>query len=788
MRAYPAYIYPAYFIAVFCLCNIFIFSSNIFAQPAQGSGTVRLSDWQTYSALTNIRAVAQDARGTLWAATSGGVFAYNFTSKQLQTFRNIDALIGLDITAIGIAPTGEVYAGGINGIINVYDGVKWSPVTDIFTSSIARKRVTSIVFRDSLAFIGGEFGLVIYNTRQKVFFETIARIGTLSTNVPVRRLLIAQGRIWVGSDEGLASASVNLSSFVNPTVWRNHRLEGVSDAAIITGLAATSSGIVVGAGNALWSSTTANVAVPLLRGGLSGAVSDVAVTGTNVFAGLDGQSGSRIIRADATTPTLFDLEGAFANALAVVDSLGLQTLAAASTNGLFLAAGGTTRKLTINSPTANRFREIAVDAQGAVWGVNGTSRANPNVNNDGPGAGLYRLAGGQWTNFLAASFPQMQSNNYYQIYGAPDSSVWASAWGDGLVRLQPSVGSGSTQPSASFTITRYDTTNSRLRGIGNYIAAGAVRTDTRTGTVWMSNFTSDSITAQDRQGRFYAFAKPATLRTCEYANYNLLTIDGAGTKWVGKGSEATLWAFNDKNTLSDPSDDQWRCLSSGLGSSSCTALVTDNNGEVWVGTKQGLYRIVTPYYIFGGGDMIISTVQIETLGRLTINAISVDAQNNKWLATNSGVWVVSADGGDLLAQFNTDTSPLVNNNVLSLAIDNNTGRAYFGTENGLSSAQTLAVKPNADFSGLRCYPQPFVPSEDTELVIDGLADNAQVKITTLDGTLVKTINVTSSRVAVWDGRDMSNQVVNSGVYIVSAFSSAGGGITGAVKAVVLQQR
>jgi hypothetical protein len=154
-----------------------------------------------------------------------------------------------------------------------------------------------------------------------------------------------------------------------------------------------------------------------------------------------------------------------------------------------------------------------------------------------------------------------------------------------------------------------------------------------------------------------------------------------------------------------------------------------------------------------------------------INDILVDPQNNKWIATNSGVWILSEDGSDTIGYINRQRYPaLLSDEIRSLALDERTGTVYLGTTQGLNTAQTLAIRPSESFD-LAVYPQPFRPGIDPQLVVDGLEADARVKITTLDGVLVRSLETTSKRV-LWDGRDDSGAYISSGVYLVLAVSQS----------------
>ncbi len=113
---------------------------------------------------------------------------------------------------------------------------------------------------------------------------------------------------------------------------------------------------------------------------------------------------------------------------------------------------------------------------------------------------------------------------------------------------------------------------------------------------------------------------------------------------------------------------------------------------------------------------------------------------------------------------------MIADEVLSITSDTKTGVMYFGTKFGLSSAQSVFVEPAPEYD-ISCYPQPFIPKKDNELFIDGLMQNSDVRILTVDGNLVRALTA-KGRVAVWDGKDELGSFPSSGVYIIVGSSEA----------------
>ena len=78
-----------------------------------------------------------------------------------------------------------------------------------------------------------------------------------------------------------------------------------------------------------------------------------------------------------------------------------------------------------------------------------------------------------------------------------------------------------------------------------------------------------------------------------------------------------------------------------------------------------------------------------------------------------------------------------------------------------------ATEGTESHTNVLVYPNPVPPGYRGTIAIKGLAANAQVKITEMDGRLVYQVRALGGQ-ATWDGRDYKGNCVSSGVYIVLA--------------------
>jgi hypothetical protein len=220
--------------------------------------------------------------------------------------------------------------------------------------------------------------------------------------------------------------------------------------------------------------------------------------------------------------------------------------------------------------------------------------------------------------------------------------------------------------------------------------------------------------------------------------------------------------------------------SGALPSQSVLCVAQDLDGEMWIGTNQGLAVIFSPFNIFENRPFDAVPVLVDVDGTLeeflaneAVTAIAVDGANRKWIGTqNSGLFHVSEDGRQVLAHYTAANSPLLSNNILTLAIDPANGWVYVGTDRGIVSVRGSATAGGDQFETLEAYPNPVRPEYQGDIFIRGFAANAQYKITDVAGNLV-TEGVANGGQVVWDGRNLRGDLVPAGVYLIFGSNDTG---------------
>jgi Two component regulator propeller len=235
--------------------------------------------------------------------------------------------------------------------------------------------------------------------------------------------------------------------------------------------------------------------------------------------------------------------------------------------------------------------------------------------------------------------------------------------------------------------------------------------------------------------------------------------------------------FNDNDTWST-SDDDYRRLTSGKGSGGLPSnevycLAEDDDGQIWVGTNQGVAVFYSPENIFNSNAQDAEQIYITQDGNTQllletelIQCITIDGANRKWIGTETGgVFLMSADGKEQLAHFTALNSPLPSNNVSSISINGLTGEVFIGTDIGLVSYKGTATEGLEQFTDVYAYPNPVRSGYTGTIAIKGLVKNCDVKITDMNGTVVYQTTALGGQ-AIWDGNNFEGKRANSGIYLV----------------------
>lgn len=413
---------------------------------------------------------------------------------------------------------------------------------------------------------------------------------------------------------------------------------------------------------------------------------------------------------------------------------------------------------------------------------------------------LLVVGGGRWTNRWdrPGTFMEYEDGKWFNFdentinknSGANENNQFRRFWDYTGVAIDPkdptryfisSYGEGIVELKDKEPVQLYNHTNSELDYIlpsspYNYIRVGGITFDEE-GNLWMTNCEVESVLkVLKADGTWKRF------RFDGYKNVSMadkITITSNGYKWINSpyGSVRGLFVLNDNGTIDDENDDEYHFYSTfsdtngTIDVSGYYCVTEDKEGQVWIGTNRGPI-ICTSYRDINNirCSRIIRTnddgESYYLLDGEQINAIAVDGGNRKWIATNSsGVFLVSDDGMETIANFTTENSPLPSNQINSLAINQITGEVFIGTEKGLVSYMSDATKGSEDYSNVYAYPNPVRPEHGDKVTIVGLMDESNVKITDIRGNIIYQ-GKSAGGTFTWNCCKKGGGRVATGVYLV----------------------
>lgn len=337
-------------------------------------------------------------------------------------------------------------------------------------------------------------------------------------------------------------------------------------------------------------------------------------------------------------------------------------------------------------------------------------------------------------------------------------------------------------------IKHYNSENSLITSFNNqsknYQLITSIKYDTD-GNLWMLNSQSpsnQSLIEYTKEGKWVSHHKPEL--------YNLGSLE-----CLMQDSRGLLWFVNNHHGLPSvycyqASTDKLNIYSSFVNEDGTTLTPTyiryvteDKNHDIWIGTNIG--PILLYKKEITSDNPIFTQVKVPRndgtnyadylLSGVDISCIAIDGGNRKWFGTNgNGIYVISNDCLTQTHHFTTSNSNLLSNNIESIAINEQSGEIFIGTDKGLCSYMSDANSPNSEMTkdNVWAYPNPVKPNYSGLITITGLSFDADVKIVTANGILVNQ-GRSNGGIYTWDGKDLNGEKVASGVYMVETATSDG---------------
>ncbi|MBA4407941.1 MAG: two-component regulator propeller domain-containing protein [Bacteroidota bacterium] len=755
------------------LLGILIFRSQ--AQPSVGEWT----DYQSYARAKNV----VDTGEKVYCVTEGGLFSYNKTDNSIQKMSGINGLSDVGIQRLAFSKeNGILLIAYQNANVDLLIGNDIFNLSDIKRKQIsADKTINNIMFSGNLAYLSCGFGIVVINLDKKEIKDTYF-IGKDGGYLNVLDMATNGVFLFAATANGIYKASASEPNLQNYSNWLKQtsipnadkkfsKIENFMGKIIAnyTPVKFAEDELYELKGN-IWSPTLPNIHY----------VSEMFAIGDYLVISSREEVfvfNNRLEQVYYIYKYVFpDFEARPIQTMcAVLDAQNIIWIADQK-YGL-IKVGTKAERIVPDGPSDNAVFSLTMNDQDLWITSGGRDNAWGNLWSE-PKFQLNRQ--GKWSVFDRKVFPV--PNDFKDMVCVavdpknPDH-VFAGSWGGGVLEF-----------SAGKFVKRYDNYNSTLQTqLPNlpeapYVRIGGMDFDSK-GNLWVTNSGVGKVISMfQTDGNWKSFDLSGIANKYSIGKVLVTKNDD---KWIVVPRGHGLYVLSNTNT----EQKEQRVVARFVNSegeffnemNDVYAIIEDHNGEIWVGTSGGVAVFSNPKRIWTESVLYASRPGLDLkdgkfhplLEKETVTSIAIDGANRKWFGTKtSGVFLISEDGETEIEHFTTENSPLPSNEINDIAINQQTGEVFFGTASGLISIMGEATAANDEFSDVYVYPNPVRETYDGPIVVKGLVDDTDVKITDISGSLVfKTTSLGGQ--AIWDGRNLNGNRCKTGVYLIFMTDPAG---------------
>lgn len=731
----------------------------------------RLGEWNEYLSFSNAIKVS-NAGEKIFCATQGGLFYYNISDNSINKITRLNGLNDFNIQTIEYSLENKLLMVAYkNSNIDLIYENKIINLSDIKRKSImGDKSINNIFFRGAEAYISCGFGIVVVNLEKQEIKDTYL-IGEEGSQINIFDVDIEGNAIYAATEKGIYTADLNNPNLLDYRNWKHitdgpHSNEKFTEVEFFNGslIALWDNSEMYIKNNNNWERFLSNIN-NIKK--ISVSENYLTITGNKIIYIIDKtyQEYARI----QTYPGLEELQTNISPTKAIfAESSGLWI--ADNKLGLVKAGNESFESIYPEGPIDNTAFYLYTH-ENNLWVASGGH--NSSWNNTWTKAQFQLFNNDEWDYFTENEIPEMKSFwDIVCISASPSdkSHIYVGSWGGGLLEFQNGE-----------LINRFTQLNSSLQTAlpsqpsEPYVRIGGMDFDSN-GNLWISNSeVADILSVLRTNGEWESFNLPIVANK---RSIGQLIVTQNNDKWIVIPRGHSLYIVNE-----DASQNQYLPVKSYFNNGETElitdmndvySIVEDQNGSVWVGTSKGVAVYFNPERVWEPGTFYASHPGLDLNDGLyhplleteTVTSIAIDGANRKWIGTaNSGIYLISENGEKEILHFTKENSPLLSNNITSIAINQLSGEVFIGTDEGIVSYLGDAPEGKNDYENVLVYPNPVRETYNGPVVISGLTVESDIKITDISGNLVhKTTSLGGQ--ATWDGNNLNGNKVKTGVYLV----------------------
>ena len=729
--------------------------------PGWAQENIPIGTWRTHFSFRDAQFLAV-GDNKVYCSGQNSLFFLDLSDNSLTRLSKIDGLSGSKFASIGFhANSSTLIITYLDGTIDLLQDNTIESISALADAPLTgSKEVNHITSQGDFAYLSGDFGVAVLDVVKAEIMEAYTNIGASGEVIAVHYGTVFQDSLFLATEQGLIAGwldpSINLLDFTN---WKRFEMTD--------GIPAQSISAVANFDNRVWASidldgfyTYQGSDWQRVNFDLDAPVKAITSLGNELLITLP----QNLLSADASEQFSILSDPLYAlPQFSLRTELGLWV--ADSVNGLVTNFGGGFEDLYPPGPFSDSIQSVHfVDNKITVLPPSFNNLRRP-LNTM---LGINQFQEGLWNAFNSSGLlntnPFPATQDLMDITLGQDGNYYFASFSEGILQWSPEGGS---------QIFDDNTPGSTLRSNTPFEEVLVSAVEALGDAIWAVNYGSTQPLHEFDPGTgnwrsfatsFLAARFPLDMQVAENGDFwlRLDPLNGGG-----------IWVIN-------PESGQQKYLSNiegqgGLPSRNVQDLAIDEDGQVWVGTDDGVALYPFPFDLLERNEVNASRVFIDGRPLLRderVTSIAVDGGNRKWIGTENGLWLFSALGDSVIFNFTMDNSPLPDNNIIDLAIDQNTGEIFVVTETGVVSFRGTSTQGAPRHQQVAIFPNPVTRDFNGLVGISGLVNNAVVKIADVTGKLVNELRAQGGT-AVWNIADYQGRRVASGVYLVYSSSNDG---------------
>tara|TARA_R110001592_G_scaffold61993_4_gene189427 strand:+ start:2967 stop:5252 length:2286 start_codon:yes stop_codon:yes gene_type:complete len=724
---------------------------------------IPIGSWQDHLSYSNGVSV-DEGNGKIYCASESAVFVYDVNDFSIERLNMISGLSDIGVKSIKFNSYNEkLIIAYQNGNIDIVDNEnKITNIPFIKNSNIiADKIINHIYTKEKYAYLSTGFGIVVLNTEEEEIVDTYY-LGPSGLYINTNSVTFDGQNIYAATDEGVYFSNKNSGNLADYNEWAL-----VSDLGVkkYSHMLNYNGNLIVALQQQTWQGDTLyyqtmNTWTKLISGGVN--LFNLETSENKLL--ISTSAALKIFNTSLSQEAVYPkYQGVFLQPQSSVLKNGQLWVADRDYGLIRLTNEWDSEIISPNGPTSSSVFHMDIN-QNNLWISSG-------------GYGLYRnrfpynyREDGEWKKTSSELKHPVRGSTIYDLVSVAinpknTTQVFLGSWNSGLLEFN----NGELTSVYRAQDSPLDSTNGGLTSIG------ALDFD-KNGNLWIaSSYGTNVLSVKLVNGNWISFSfEGLTTGTSEYQS---LVAGQNNLIYLAERKLKKLFVLNTNGTIEDQSDDIM-FYSTSPTSFEINCLAEEDDGEFWIGTSEGIKTVEIPNNV--GEDFVINPIYIQQDGQTqklleseSVTCITIDGANRKWIGTqNSGVYLMSEDGAEEIEHFTTSNSPLFSNNIYDIKINGKTGEVFIATEKGLISYKGTATDSNDDFDNVFVYPNPVKPDYNGVIAIRGLTKDTDVRITDVSGNVVfQTISYGGQ--AIWDGKDLNGNRVQTGVYMVFSGTTDG---------------